>query len=93
MRLFSPAGRETGTFLWDKGPVAGWGWTAQQELLLVTKDGQVRQGAAAWAQHSSSSGGAGGGKSLLLSRCMRCGGNGRFSSMRYKEACACWQFQ
>lgn len=59
MRLFSPAGRETGNFLWDKGPVASWGWTAQQELLLVTKDGQVRDllgwlataSTAAWLVH------------------------------------------
>jgi hypothetical protein len=42
VRLFSAAGVETGSFLWEKGGMAGWGWSAEQELVIVEATGKVR---------------------------------------------------
>ncbi|KIY95564.1 Vacuolar protein sorting-associated protein 16 [Monoraphidium neglectum] len=41
VRLFSAAGVETGSFLWEKGGMAGWGWSAEQELVIVEATGKV----------------------------------------------------
>jgi hypothetical protein len=42
VRIFSAAGREQGSFVWDGGRVATMGWTRQQELLLLDEGGQAR---------------------------------------------------
>jgi len=41
VRLFNAAGVEAGSFLWDKGRLAGWGWSDAQELVLVEPTGKV----------------------------------------------------
>lgn len=44
VRLFSSSGVETGSFLWEKGRLAGWGWSDAWELVLVEPTGKVGGG-------------------------------------------------
>ncbi len=39
VRLFSAAGAELGSFLWERGPIAGWGWSDQQVGVWLEPDG------------------------------------------------------
>ncbi|KAI8468744.1 MAG: vacuolar protein sorting-associated protein 16 [Monoraphidium minutum] len=41
VRLFGGAGSEAGSFLWERGRLAGWGWSGEQELVLVEPCGKV----------------------------------------------------
>jgi hypothetical protein len=41
VRIFSAAGAELGSFLWERGRLAGWGWSDAQELVLVEPTGKV----------------------------------------------------
>ncbi|GBF95901.1 hypothetical protein Rsub_08492 [Raphidocelis subcapitata] len=42
VRLFSAAGAEAGSFLWERGRLAGWGWSDAQELVIVEPSGKVQ---------------------------------------------------
>ncbi len=42
IQIFSAAGSLLGRIPWDGGRVAGAGWTANDELLVVETNGQVR---------------------------------------------------
>lgn len=41
VRIFSCAGQLLGSFLWEGGKLAGWGWSSELELLLVDAAGKV----------------------------------------------------
>lgn len=35
VRIFNCSGVEMGSFLWEKGALAGWGWSDEMELIMV----------------------------------------------------------
>lgn len=41
VRLFSGSGAEGGSFLWQRGRLAGWGWSDALELVMVEPSGKV----------------------------------------------------
>ena len=42
VRIFTAAGSAMGAFLWDKGRIAGLGWTSSLELVIMEVTGEVR---------------------------------------------------
>ena len=40
--IYSLAGKQLQSIPWDKGPIRGIGWSDDEKLLIVTKDGMVR---------------------------------------------------
>lgn len=43
VQIYSSAGKQLGAFLWDKGKIAGMGWTEFERLLIVLEDGTIMQ--------------------------------------------------
>ena len=41
VRVFTAAGRALAAFVWDRGRIAGMGWSSQEDLLIVEDTGQV----------------------------------------------------
>jgi hypothetical protein len=42
VRIFSCSGRLLGSFLWEGGKLAGWGWSSELELVMVDETEKVR---------------------------------------------------
>ena len=41
LSIYNSAGGLLAHFEWTKGPIVGWGWTGQEQLVVVVEDGQV----------------------------------------------------
>lgn len=41
VKVFTAAGSVLGAFVWDKGRIAGFAWTSQQELVIIDIKGEV----------------------------------------------------
>ena len=41
IRIFSAAGQELGSAVWDKGRIIEWGWSSDLELVVVEEGGKV----------------------------------------------------
>ena len=56
VRVFTAAGRALAAFMWDRGRVAGMGWSNQEDLLIVEDTGQVfctaLESVTSWGWHS-----------------------------------------
>jgi hypothetical protein len=49
VRIFSCAGQLLGSFLWEGGKLAGWGWSSELELVMVDVAGKVSSTLQGWA--------------------------------------------
>jgi hypothetical protein len=41
VRIYSCSGQLLGSFLWEGGKLAGWGWSSELELVMVDVAGKV----------------------------------------------------
>ena len=41
VKIFTSAGSTLGAFVWDKGRIAGFAWTAAHDLVIVEVTGEV----------------------------------------------------
>mmetsp|Transcript_12464 Transcript_12464/g.35002 ORF Transcript_12464/g.35002 Transcript_12464/m.35002 type:complete len:872 (-) Transcript_12464:151-2766(-) len=41
VRIFTAAGHQIGAFIWDRGRIVAMGWSSEEELVVVERDGSV----------------------------------------------------
>uniref|UniRef100_A0A061RIB2 Protein VACUOLELESS1 n=1 Tax=Tetraselmis sp. GSL018 TaxID=582737 RepID=A0A061RIB2_9CHLO len=41
VRIYTAAGRQMGAFVWERGRIAAMGWSSEEELMVVERDGSV----------------------------------------------------
>lgn len=54
VKVFTSAGKVLGAFVWDKGRILGFAWTAELELVIVEATGEVRALLCCWENANAS---------------------------------------